>query len=63
MQMFFFLIYHHFPGMFDKDQSGTISVQEFSSLWQYVQQWRGVFDRYDRDRSGAIEHQELHQGL
>lgn len=46
--------------MFDRDQSGTISFQEFQQLWQYIQQWKGVFDRYDRDRSGQIEAHELH---
>lgn len=46
-------------GMFDKDQSGTIDLYEFGSLWNYINQWRGVFERYDRDKSGAIEANEL----
>lgn len=50
-------------GMFDRDQSGTISFQEFQQLWQYIHQWKGAFDRYDSDRSGAIESQELHQAF
>lgn len=49
--------------MFDKDQSGTINFTEFSNLWTYIQQWKGVFDRYDRDRSGAIEFMELQTAL
>ncbi len=49
-------------GMFDKDLSGTINVTEFSALWTYVQQWKGVFDRYDKDRSGNIDCAELHSG-
>ena len=49
--------------MFDRDQSGTINFQEFSDLWKYIQQWKGVFDRYDADRSGAIEAQELHRAF
>ena len=49
--------------MFDKDQSGTIDFSEFCNLWTYIQQWKGVFDRYDRDRSGAIEMNELQTAL
>ena len=50
-------------GIFDRDQSGTISFQEFQQLWQYIQQWKGAFDRYDTDRSGAIEGQELYRAF
>ena len=49
--------------MFDTDQSGTINFQEFCGLWQYIQQWKGAFDRYDSDRSGSIEARELHQAF
>ena len=45
--------------MFDRDGNGTIDVNEFNQLWQYLNQWRGVFDRYDRDKSGNIDQQEL----
>ena len=48
--------------MFDRDQSGTIDLNEFQALWNYIHQWKGVFDQFDRDRSGAIESQELHTG-
>jgi Ca2+-binding EF-hand superfamily protein len=48
--------------MFDRDRSGTIELAEFQQLWDYIVQWKGVFDGYDRDRSGYIEHQELSQG-
>ncbi|CAH1247349.1 PEF1 [Branchiostoma lanceolatum] len=47
-------------GMFDRDQSGQIELQEFQALWTYIQQWKGVFDMYDQDRSGLIEGRELH---
>ena len=52
-----------FPGIFDRDQSGTINFQEFQQLWQYINQWKGAFDRYDQDRSGAIEGHELHRAF
>jgi Ca2+-binding EF-hand superfamily protein len=46
-------------GMFDKDNDGTINLQEFSQLWSYINQWKGVFERYDKDRSGNISADEL----
>ena len=49
-------------GMFDRDQSGQIDLNEFQSLWNYIHQWKGVFDMFDRDRSGAIDANELHNG-
>lgn len=35
-------------------------MREFQQLWQYINQWKGVFDRYDRDRSGNIDLNELY---
>ena len=50
-------------GIFDRDGSGTIDIQEFQQLWAYINQWKGVFDRYDRDRSGNIDANELFTGM
>ncbi|XP_047073783.1 calcium-binding protein CBP-like [Lolium rigidum] len=36
---------------------------DFVSLWNCLGQWRGIFDRYDRDRSGRIDSNELNQAL
>jgi peflin len=49
--------------MFDLDRSGTIDVQEFDKLFNYVNQWLNCFKAYDRDQSGAIEEAELFQAL
>lgn len=49
-------------GMFDKDKTGTINVQEFEQLYAYINQWLTVFKNYDKDQSGSIEEQELAQG-
>lgn len=46
-------------GMFDRDQSGTIELHEFQGLWNYLSQWRTLFDQFDRDRSGTIDAGEL----
>ena len=35
-------------------------MTEFQQLWAYINQWKGVFDRYDRDRSGNIDSGELY---
>ena len=47
-------------GIFDKDNNGTIDVREFQQLWQYINQWQQVFNRYDRDKSGNIDAGELY---
>lgn len=49
--------------LFDKDKSGKIDVMEFQQLFDYIIQWRRIFDSYDRDRSGSIEAAELHQAF
>jgi len=46
-------------GMFDRNHTGTIDLNEFNSLWNYINQWRGVFAAYDMDRSGNISEGEL----
>ncbi len=48
--------------MFDRDRSGTINVYEFGDLFNYINQWKALFEGIDRDRSGFIEFQELQQG-
>ncbi|XP_038142760.1 peflin isoform X3 [Cyprinodon tularosa] len=49
--------------MFDKTRSGRIDLFGFSALWNYIQQWRALFQQYDRDHSGSISGSELHQAL
>ena len=49
-------------GMFDRDRNG-IDLNEFQSLWNYLQQWRGIFSQFDRDQSGFIDANELHNGM
>ncbi|KAJ1656985.1 hypothetical protein IWQ61_003534 [Dispira simplex] len=49
--------------MFDKDNSGTISFDEFAGLWKYIEEWKRCFMTFDRDRSGTIDGQELTHAL
>lgn len=49
--------------MFDKTKSGRIDVYGFSSLWKFIQQWKNLFQQYDRDCSGSISYTELQQAL
>jgi len=49
--------------MFDLNRSGSINVHEFGSLFKYINDWKGLFERIDRDRSGFIEEQEFRQAL
>ena len=57
-----FVLVDFVAGMFDRDQSGTIDLNEFQGLWNYLNQWRAVFDQFDRDRSGNIDASELNSG-
>merc|ERR1711963_576410 len=49
--------------MFDRDKTGQINLQEFSSLFNYINQWKSLFESIDRDRSGYIEQAELTQAF
>ena len=48
--------------MYDKNASGSIDVNEFQLLFSAINQWKGVFQGYDKDKSGTIEQSELSQG-
>ncbi|CAO3593488.1 unnamed protein product [Absidia cylindrospora] len=45
------------------DNSGTINFQEFSGLWNYIEEWKRCFQTFDRDGSGSIDRQEMHQAM
>ncbi|KAG5888271.1 hypothetical protein JTB14_025191 [Gonioctena quinquepunctata] len=49
--------------MFDTDKTGTVGLNEFQLLYNYINQWLGVFKNFDRDQSGSIEEQELGQAF
>ncbi|XP_076960852.1 putative calcium-binding protein CML48 [Bidens hawaiensis] len=37
--------------------------KEFADLWSCLGQWRAIFERFDRDRSGKIDAAELREAL
>lgn len=51
------------PGMFDKNQTGTVSFEEFGALWKYVTDWQNCFRSFDSDNSGNIDRNELKTAL
>jgi Ca2+-binding EF-hand superfamily protein len=50
-------------GMFDRDNSSTITLNEFSALWKYVVDWQNCFKAFDKDNSGSIDQNEFKQAL
>ncbi|NWX94622.1 PEF1 protein, partial [Nothoprocta pentlandii] len=49
--------------LFDRSGSGRMDVCGFSALLRFIQQWRSLFQQYDRDQSGSISFEELQQAL
>ncbi|KAI8594542.1 hypothetical protein EDD21DRAFT_393408 [Dissophora ornata] len=49
--------------MFDRDNDGTISFNEFIGLWNYIEKWKACFQTYDLDGSGTIDSMELQKAL
>lgn len=49
--------------IFDTDRSGSINFMEFEGLYRYIQDWHGIFGRFDHDQSGLIDRAELHDAL
>ncbi|KAF9684690.1 hypothetical protein SADUNF_Sadunf04G0144800 [Salix dunnii] len=40
-----------------------IGPKEFAALWTCLGQWRGIYERYDKDKSGKIDLFELRDAL
>lgn len=49
--------------MFDKQNRGTVSFEDFGALWKYVTDWQNCFRSFDRDNSGNIDKYELRTAL
>lgn len=49
--------------MFDKQNRGVISFEDFGALWKYVTDWQSCFRSFDQDNSGNIDKGELKNAL
>lgn len=49
--------------LFDHDHTGTINLQEFGQLFNFINQWIEVYRRFDKDNSGTISEHELMSAL
>lgn len=47
----------------DMDGDGAIGFDEFAGLWRTIHRWQVVFNKHDRDGSGAINNEELAAAL
>lgn len=45
------------------ESSLRLGPSEFAALWSCLGQWRAIFERFDRDRSGKIDATELRDAL
>ncbi|KAL1815184.1 hypothetical protein DCAR_0519416 [Daucus carota subsp. sativus] len=52
------LMYH-----FTNSSSRRIGPKEFTAVFYSLQNWRAIFERFDRDRSGKIDASELREAL
>lgn len=49
--------------MFDRENRGQISFEDFGALWKYVTDWQNCFRSFDRDNSGNIDKNEMKHAL
>ena len=49
--------------MFDTNLTGKIEINEFGKLFEYIQQWKAMFEGFDKDRNGCLDPGEFTQAL
>ncbi|KAJ4824642.1 hypothetical protein Tsubulata_020476 [Turnera subulata] len=49
--------------LFTNTNTRKIGPKEFTQVFYSLQNWRGIFERFDRDRSGRIDANELRDAL
>ncbi|XP_028835762.1 sorcin [Denticeps clupeoides] len=49
--------------MLDRDMSGQMGFNEFKELWAVINGWKQHFMSIDRDQSGTVDPQEMHQSV
>ncbi|PRQ44839.1 putative serine/threonine-protein phosphatase with EF-hands [Rosa chinensis] len=49
--------------LFTQTNTRKIGPKEFTAVFYSLQNWRGIFEKFDRDRSGKIDSNELRDAL
>jgi len=49
--------------MFDSNMTGTIDIQEFGKLFTFVNEKKGMFENFDRNKEGTLGQDEFLQAL
>jgi Ca2+-binding EF-hand superfamily protein len=49
--------------MLDVDKNGTLDFEEFKVLLSTITSWKRMFTKYDKDRSGTLERNEITQAI
>lgn len=49
--------------MYGPKDSRKIGPREFAALWKALKEWKVIFDRFDKDRSGSINKGEMREAL
>ena len=49
--------------MFDTNNSNTIGMDEFGRLFNYINEWKRMFENYDREKQGTLSQEDLNQAL
>ena len=49
--------------LFGKRNPGAVNINEFSNLFQFINQWKATFERFDSNKNGFIEFNELVQAF
>ncbi|XP_064392675.1 calpain-9-like [Halichondria panicea] len=49
--------------MLDEDGNGTLNYEEFENLLVTIANWKKMFFKFDKDRSGTLEKQEVYEAV
>ena len=49
--------------MFDTNTTGTIDVHEFGKLFNYINEWKRMFESFDRNKEGTLNQEEFGSAL
>ena len=49
--------------MFDTNRTGTIDVHEFGKLFNYINDWKRMFENFDKDKEGTLSQEDFMAAL